>query len=149
MPEFCVDMSENKGYCIGEVNKGGCEVVFDESKNQVTASYDFRQTKSDICSVVFFTGEMDMHKQFIHNSHLCFQIKTQTNSIELTIELRLKNSVVSYNIKTSTDWENYSIPLQAFGGAEVEWDILREIKFLVYRFKSKRETIYIKEIKIV
>lgn len=76
-------------------------------------------------------------------------MKSVNNSFELTVELRLKSRDVSYNIQTSKEWENYSISLQDFGGAESEWQILREIKFLVYRNNIKRETIEIKDIKIV
>lgn len=90
-----------------------------------------------------------MHNQFLQNKHLCFSLKSINNSFEITVELRLKNRNVSYNIQVSNEWEDYSIPLQEFGGAESEWQILREVKFLAYRNNIKRKTIEIKDIKIL
>lgn len=97
----------------------------------------------------FFTGELNIHNQFLQNKHLCFSLKSVNSSFELTVELKLKNRDVSYNIQTNSEWEDYSIPLQDFGGAESEWQILREVKFLVYRSNVKKETIEIKDIKII
>lgn len=147
--DIFINLSEHKGYCIGEVNYNGCKVTFDKAKNKIIAAYDFTKTRAEICSLVFFTGEVNMHNQFLQNKHLCFSLKSVNNSFELTVELRLKSRDVSYNIQTSKEWENYSISLQDFGGAESAWQILREIKFLVYRNNIKRETIEIKDIKIV
>lgn len=147
-PDFFIKLSEHRGYCIGEVNYAGCKVTYDETKDKIVTTYDFTKTKSEICSLVFFTGEINMHSQFVQNKHLCFSLKSVNNSFEITIELKLKNRDVSYKIRTNSEWENYSIPLQKFGGAESEWQILREVKFLTYRNNAKRETIEIKNIKI-
>lgn len=143
-----INLSDHRGYCIGEVNYNACKVTYDEAKNKVITSYDFTKTKAEIYSLVFFTGELNMRNQFLQNKHLCFSLKSVNNSFELTVELKLKNRDVSYNIQVNKEWENYLIPLQDFGGAESEWQILREIKFLVYRNNIKRETIEIKNIKI-
>lgn len=143
-----IKLSEFRGYCINDINNGGCVVNYDKTKNKITTTYDFTKTKSNISSVVFFTGELNMHKAFLQNKHLCFSLKSIKNCFNLTIELRLKTRDVSYNITTSRECEYYQIPLQEFGGAESEWDILREIKFLSYRYNIKKETIEIKNISI-
>lgn len=148
-PNIFINLSEDRGYCIGEVNYNGCKVTYDKAKNKVITSYDFTKTKAEICSLVFFTGELNIHNQFLQNKHLCFSLKSVNSSFELTVELKLKNRDVSYNIQTNSEWEDYSIPLQDFGGAESEWQILREVNFLVYRSNVKRETIEIKDIKII
>ena len=148
-PNVFIKMSEHRGYCIGEINYDGCKVTYDESKDIVITTYDFTKTKSKVCSLVFFTGEINMHSHFLQNKHLYFSLKSSNNNFEITVELRLKNRDVSYKIRTNSEWENYSIPLQKFGGTESEWQILREIKFLAYRNNIKRETIEIKDIKII
>ncbi len=148
-PDVFIKLSEHRGYCIGEVNYNGCKITYDKARVKVIASYDFTKTKAEICSLVFFTGEINMHNQFLQNKHLCFSLKSINNSFEITVELRLKNRNVSYNIQVSNEWEDYSIPLQEFGGAESEWQILREVKFLAYRNNIKRKTIEIKDIKIL
>lgn len=144
-----INLSEHRGYCIGEVNHGGCEVIFDKATNKIITTYDFAKTTSEICSLVFFAGEINMYRQFLQNKQLCFSLKSDGGKFELTIEMRLKNRDVSYVIQTSDEWTDYSIPLQEFGGAKTEWEILREIKFLAYRNNIQKETIEIRNIKIV
>lgn len=147
--EIIINLAEYRGYCIGKVNNGGCEVQYDKIKNTIKVKYDFTKTKSEICSLVFFTGEMNIYSQFKNNKHLLFSLKSLGNNIELIVELKLKNRDVRYKIYSSKEWENYSIPLQEFGGDEIEWSMLREIKFLVYRNSIKKEFMEIKDIKIV
>ena len=147
-PELNVSLFDNSGYCIGETIHDGCKVIFDESTNKVTTTYDFTKTQADICSLVFFTGEQDLHRHFKQNKKLHFSLKSITNTFKLTVEMRLKNRNVTYDIQTNTEWENYAIPLQKFGGAESEWNMVTEIKFLVFRNDIKKETIEIKKIKI-
>ena len=144
-----INLSDHRGYCIGEVNYDGCKVDFDEKTNKIITTYDFTKTTAEICSLVFFTGEMNMQNHFAQNKHLCFSLKSTSNKFDLTIEIKLKNRDVSHNIHVNNDWENYSIPLQKFGGAKNEWQALKEIKFLVYRNNIQKETIEIKDIKII
>lgn len=147
-PEFKINLANCRAYCIGEVNYGGCQVNFDEILNKVSALYDFTKTKAEICSIVFFIGELDIYKKYIQNRYLSFSLKSNLSKARLVIELRLKSQDVQYDVLTNAEWENYSIPLKSFKCPEPEWHILREIKFLVYRNDIEKETIEIKDLKI-
>lgn len=144
-----INLSDHQGFCIGDLSNDGCKVYFEEETNKLTTTYDFTKTTSEICSLVFFIGEVNMQNQFAQNKHLCFSLKSTSNKFELTIEMRLKNRNISYNIHVTDEWENYSIPLQKFGGTKNEWQVLKEIKFLVYRKNIQKETIEIKDLRIL
>lgn len=146
--EFIVDLSENRGYCIGEINYGGCDIVFDAAKNMVVETFNFSKTASEICSLVFFTGETNAYQQFCDNRPLSFSLKSGAKHLDITVEIRLKNRDVQYNIEANNEWADFSIPLQSFGGDKFEWEVIREVKFLLFRKKAKKGTIQIKGLKI-
>lgn len=144
-----INLKEYEGYCINYVNYGGCNAIYDEVTNKVMVTYDFSKTDAEICSLVFFTGELDVSTNFNSNGELCFSLRSKYHNFPLTVEVRLKNRDTRIKIQASTEWENFSIPLKKFGSIKSEWTKLKEIKFLVYRNEISKETIEIKNIKLV
>lgn len=143
--EVKINLANNCGYCINEENFGGCNVVYDKTTNVIQTTFDFSKTSSQICSVVFFVGEINALSKLHNNKSLSFKLKAD-NEFDVTVELRLKNQEVKHIIHTTKDWVEYSIPLKEFGGATDNWKVLTEIKFLTYRKNSSTESVYIKDI---
>lgn len=144
-----INMRDCKGFCIGEFEHNGCTVTFDKIKNKINSEINFTRTKAEICSVVIFTGEMDVSNQFEADKKLVFDLKTTNTICTVDVECRLKNRDVHSTIATSSDWERYSIPLSEFGGALSEWKCLKEIKFLLRRKDTLEGSIEIKNMKIM
>lgn len=143
-----ISLKECEGYCIGEFEHNGCIVVFDRIKNKISANIDFTKTKAEICSVVIFTGDMDMSYQYKADKKLVFDLKT-TDTIDcIDVECRLKNRNVHMTQLVSSDWENYSIPLSEFGGGISEWKSLKEVKFLLRRKDTPGGSIEIRNVMI-
>ena len=65
------------------------------------------------------------------------------------MECSLKSRNVSRTVTTSSDWENYSIPLSEFDGEESEWESLKEIKFLLRRKDTYGGSVEIKNMMII
>ena len=143
--EVKINLANYQGFCINENNFGGCSVAYDKTTNIIQTKFDFSKTNSQICSVVFFVGEINAFNKFQQNKRLSFKLKAD-NEFSVTVELRIKNQDVPHIIKTTKDWIDYSIPLKEFGGATDNWKVLTEIKFLTHRKDIDAESIYIKDI---
>lgn len=143
--EVKVNLANYRGYCIGENNFGECSVDYDKTTSIVKTTFDFSKTNSQICSVVFFVGELNAFNKFQQNKCLSFKLKAE-HEFSVTVELRIKNQDVPYTITATKNWVEYSIPLKEFGGAADNWKVLKEIKFLTYRKDIAAEAIYIKDI---
>ena len=143
--EIKIDLANYRGYCIHEENYGGCKVVYDNTTNVIQTTFDFSNTNSQIHSVVFFVGELNVFNKYKQNKCLTFKLKSE-NEFKVTVELRIKNQDVPYTITATKNWVDYSIPLKEFGGAADNWKVLKEIKFLTFRKDINAETIYIKDI---
>lgn len=143
--EVKVNLANYRGYCIGENNFGRCSVDYDKTTNIIKTTFDFSNTNSQIHSVVFFVGELNVFNKYKQNKCLTFKLKSE-NEFKVTVELRIKNQDVPYTITATKNWVYYSIPLKEFGGAADNWKVLKEIKFLTFRKDINAETIYIKDI---
>lgn len=130
-----IDLKECKGFCIGKYDHSGCEVKFDKIKNKICSKIDFTKTQAEICSVVIYANELDMSSQYETGKKLVFDLKASDTIESIVVECRLKNRDVQASdpVTTSSDWENYSIPLSKFNGSVSEWSSLKEIKFLLRR----------------
>lgn len=147
-PEIIIDLSYYEGFCIGGINNGGCNIVYDSIVDKITATYDFSKTEAGICSTVFYIGEIDIYKKYKQNRKLCFSLKSNVSNSKLYTELRLKNQNPHRIIRTSNEWQKYEIPLKEFKCPESEWHQLKEIKFIVLSSDIEKETIEIKDLKI-
>lgn len=143
-----INLEECEGFCIGEYDNSGCTVIFDNVKDKITSIIDFTKTKADICSVVIFTGELDVTYQYSTGKKIVFELKVADAISSVEVECRLKNRNVRKKVVTSSDWENYSISLPEFGGDISEWKSLKEIKFLLKREDTLGGKIEIKKMKI-
>lgn len=144
-----IDITDCKGYCIGEVkNRGGCDVIVDEIRGKAIATFDFSKTEAELCSLVFFTGGINVCRQFHLNKKLHFLLKTSEDINRLTIEMHLNTRNIPKEIAVDYDWEDYAIPLKDFGGAESEWNNLKEISFIAHNDSVSDGTIQIKNIRI-
>ena len=92
---------------------------------------------------------MDIYNKFTQNKSLCFSLKSECHRLNIIVELRLKNQDVQYHIQTSREWEDYSISLREFGGADTEWHVLKEVKFLIFKNDILKDTIEVRGIKII
>lgn len=144
-----INLKDCKGYCIGEYDHSGCVVTFDEIKNKISSKIDFSKTMTEICSIVIFIDDVDMSYQYEVNKKLVFDLKATDTISSIDVECSLKNRNVSKKVTTSSDWENYSIPLSEFGGGESEWESLKEIKFLLRRKNTYGGSVEIKNMKII
>lgn len=143
-----INLEECEGFCIGEFDNYGCTVIFDSVKNKINSNINFMKTKAEICSVVIFVGELDVSCQYNNDKKLSFDLKSSDSILSVEIECRLKNRNVRKKIITSSNWENYSIRLNEFGGDISEWKELKEIKFLLKRKDTYGGKIEIKNMRI-
>lgn len=58
-----INLEECKGFCIGEYEHSGCIVTFDKNKNKIISQINFEETEAEICSIVIYTGDMDLCNQ--------------------------------------------------------------------------------------
>lgn len=143
-----IDLKECEGFCIGEYEHSGSIVTFDKTKNKISSKIDFTKTKAEICSVVIFTGDLDVSKQYETGKKLLFDLKATDTIHSVIVECRIKNRNVRRTIVSSSDWERYSISLPEFGGEKSEWAFLKEIKFLLLRKDTSGGSIEIKNVMI-
>lgn len=143
-----INLKECESFCIGEYENSGCMVMFDTIKEKITSTIDFTKTKAEICSVVIFTGELDVSSQCSVGKKLVFELRASDRISSVEVECRLKNRNVRKKVVTSLEWENYSVPLTEFGGDISEWKFLKEIKFLLKRGETSGGKIEIKNVKI-
>lgn len=143
-----INLKECEGFCIGEYENNGSTVIFDNVKNKITSIIDFTKTKAEICSLVIFTGELDVRYQYTIGKEIVFELRVSDTISSVEVECRLKNRNVRKKIVTSQDWEYYGIPLTEFGGDISEWICLKEIKFLIKRGNTSSGKIEIKNMKI-
>ena len=142
-----INLEECEGFCIGENENSGCTVIFDKAKDKILSHIDFNKTKAEICSIVIFTGDLDISYNF-ELRKLEFELKASDTISSVEIECKLKSRNASKKIVPSSDWENYGIPLTEFGGGISEWKSLKEIKFLLRRKDTFGGKIEIKNMKI-
>ena len=143
-----INLEECKGFCIGEYEHSGCIVTFDKIKNKIISQINFEETEAEICSIVIYTGDMDLCNQYMFEKKLVFDLKVSNTISIMELECRLKNRDVCREIVPSSDWEKYSIPLSMFGGAVSEWKTLKEIKFLLRRKNTSGGIVEIKNMMI-
>ncbi len=150
LTEIIIPLEYYEGFCIGEENHGACTVHFDEEANKLISAIDFGKTSADTCATVIFTDGMDLSEYHIKRKNLSFLIKASETIKELEVECRLKNGDTRKEISVSSNWETKSIPLSDFRRSTSEWQNLKEIKFLLRRFRNNGEggTIELKNIKI-
>lgn len=148
MESVDINLEECKGFCIGEYEHNGCIVTFDKIKNKIISQISFKETEAEICSIVIFTGDMDLCNQYESDKKLVFDLKATNTICIMEVECRLKNRDVCREIVTSSDWEKYSIPLSVLGGAVSEWKTLKEIKFLLRKKNTSGGTVEIKNMTI-
>lgn len=130
---FKIDLQDCQGQCIGEYVHDGCIVNYDDTRKEVCGTIDFSKTDAEICSVIIFTGGVDVSDQYKAEKTLAFDLKVvgTTNTIE--VECMIKNRNVYKVVKTLPEWERYQISLSEFGGQISEWESLQEIKFILRR----------------
>lgn len=143
-----INLKQCEGFCIGEYENSGCTAIFDNVRDKITSNIDFTKTKAEICSVVIYTGELDVSRQFSIGKKIVFELRASETISSVEVECRLKNRNVRKKVLTSSDWENYSILLAEFGGDICEWTSLKEIKFLLRRGYTSGGEIEIKNMKI-
>ena len=143
-----IKLKECEGFCIGEDEHSACIAIFDKIKDKISSKIDFMETKAEICSIVIFIDEMDMSYQYEADKKLVFDLKATDTISSIDVECRLKNRNVCKTVVTSSDWENYSIPLSEFGGGASEWKFLKEIKFLLRRKGTSGGNVEIKNMMI-
>ncbi len=130
---FKIDLKECQGCCIGEYVHDGCIVKYDDTRKEVCATIDFSKTDAEICSIIIFTGGMDVSDQYKADKILAFDLKVVGAINTIEVECMIKNRNVYKVVKTLPEWERYQISLSDFGGQISEWKSLQEIKFLLRR----------------
>lgn len=143
-----INLEECEGFCIGEYDNSGCSVIFDNVRDKITSMIDFTKTKAEICSVVIYTGELDISHQFSTGKKIVFDLRASDTISSVEVECKLKKRDVRTKVSTSSDWENYSILLSEFGGDLCEWTSLKEMKFLLRKRDTSGGKMEIKNIRI-
>ena len=109
MRDVDVNLEGCEGFCIGESENSGCTAIFDKAKDKILSHIDFNKTKAEICSIVIFTGDLDISYNF-ELRKLEFELKASDTISSVEIECKLKSRNASKKIVPSSDWEHCGIP---------------------------------------
>ena len=129
-----IQMDNFRTYCIGEGLSSGCSASYNSNSEKVSIHYDFSKTPADICSVVFFTPNIDL--SVFNNSYLAFSIKSDIE-IQCIIEIR-GASVAGSNpdnqllVSAHTETTEYKINLKEFVGTK-DYSCISEVKIICTR----------------
>lgn len=121
----------------------------DYSQEKVIAEIDFEQTKSELCSVVFFVGGIDFSNGTAKNRKLRFSVKSQGDIKKLSLEVHLKTRNPHKEIEITEEWTDYSIPLIEFNNKPTDWKEFKEVCFVVNRRNMTKGTLEIRNIKLI
>lgn len=147
--EITFDIAENQTFCIDEINRNACQATVDKLCNKLDFQFNFNKTASELCSVVIFTGEIDLRKAYSLKKKLEFWIKASDEVKAVTVEMHLSSKNPAKTIHVYTEWMKYSIPLDEFTCLEKLWGCCKEICFVVDRVVTNCGVIEIKDIKIL
>lgn len=143
-----IELKRCEGFCIGEYNHSACAATFDEIKGKISAKIDFSETRAEICSVVVFTGKLNLMAQCTSGKKLVFVLRASNTVHRIDVECRVNGRDVRKTIETTSEWENYCIPLSEFGANAEEWAIVEEIKFLLRRNDTPGGQIEVKDMTV-
>lgn len=147
--EIIIDVRESQTFCINDVNHGACERIVDKICNKVVFQFDFYKTTSQLCSLVFFTGGLNLLSAYQSGKKLEFWIKASDKVKEVRVEMHLPSMNPERVVHTNSAWQKISIPLCEFTTLQNLWECCKEICFVVDRVIAKRGTIEIKDIRII
>ena len=144
------NMLFSRAYCIGDLENDGCKIIKRESKNDIiTATIDFDKTESKICSIVVFNGKRNFINYYLNKKNLCFGAYADEGINCVDVELRLKETDVSYEICINEDEKEFKLPLNQFCDSLMFWENVSEIKFVFRRKKVSHKTkVIIKNLRI-
>lgn len=146
-PGIIIDMSDCEGYCINGINYGACQVSADKELRKADAKIDFSKTESELCSMVFYVGGIDMSCHYFSNKSLQFLIRADDIK-DVSVEMHLVARNPHKEIPLNNEWKEYKIPLKSFCDKEEQWKSLNEICFVVNRRQMTRGRIELKDIMI-
>lgn len=127
-----LDMSDVRGFCIGDQDHSGCQVRRDESgPKATTAVIDFSLTDSKLCSVVYFTGLRDW-SQLAADHRLCFEARAVPGPVQAEVEVRLRGGDFPYPVLIPEEGKTFEIPLSQIASAQA-WSEVQEIHLLFRR----------------
>lgn len=150
--EITFDIAETETFCIEGINRNACEVIIDKVWDKLDFRFDFNKTTSELCSLVLYTGEINLHKAFQERKRLEFWIKASDKVKEVIVEMHLSSKNPSKTIQVSREWQKCNIRLDEFTTLEKLWECCKEICFVVDRKSAKRGmrgVIEVKDIKIL
>lgn len=130
--DTALNMTDVRGFCIGDMDHSGCQVRREESgPKATTAVIDFSLTDSKLCSVVYFTGRRDW-SQLAGDYRLCFAARAVPGPVQAEVEVRLKGRDTSVPVLLQERPDVYEIPMREFASPEA-WEEVQEIHFLFRR----------------
>ena len=143
------DVRESQTFCIGDVNHDACQRIIDNARNTLIFNFDFSKTISQLCSMVLFTGGINLQSEFRNNGKLEFSLKASGKVKEVAVEMHLSSMNPRYVIRPDVIWHKYSISLCEFTTLDNLWACCKEICFVVDKAFCKRGGIEIKDVMIV
>lgn len=146
--EIIIDLNANQSFCIGDINRNACMAIMDSTQSKIVFTFDFYKTTAQLCSMVLFTGEINIKKAFQTGMKLEFWARTTDRVKELSIEMHLSSMNPAKSIQLDREWVKYSILLSEFTTLEKLWECCKEICFVVDRVHCKRGTVEVKDIRI-
>lgn len=149
MQEFVINLNENSVYYIGDEQSVSYKITPGSFRNILSFDFNFRKTTARLCSLVFFTGNINLKRSYYSNQCLEFWLKASDKVKDVNIELHLSSINASASIKATNDWQKYSIPLSKFTMLDKAWECCREVCFLIDRNNTKNGSLEIKDIKII
>ncbi len=141
----CLDIAESKAYCIGETDSDACKCAIDSARDTIVFNYDFRQTHAKLCSLVLYTGGLNLQKQFKAGGRLEFELRT-TDESDITVELHSSSMTCSKQIMAQKEWQSYSIALTEFSNLHNAWTSCSEVCFVIGRRFLKHGTVELRNI---
>lgn len=143
-----LDMTDVRGFCIGDADPSGCQVRREESgPDATTAVVDFSLTDSKLCSVVYFTGQRDWSRLAADHS-LCFEARATPGPVRAEVEVRLSGHDMAVPVLLREEPGTCRIPMKTFASPQA-WEDVQEIHLLFHqRAVSARTSVTIQNLRL-
>lgn len=148
--EAILDMTDVKGYCVGDADNDGCRIIMRKSsKIMTTTVVDYDKTSAKLCSVVYRIEQKDWKSMDKNGKSLCFEAHADIEDLRTEVELHLADRNEQVPILLTDDTQSFRIPLSHFTSSVDAWKEVKEVCFLFWKkYINNRTTVVIENLRL-
>lgn len=148
--EAILDMTDVKGYCVGDADNDGCRIIKrNSSKIMTTTVVDYDKTSAKLCSVVYRIEQKDWKSLDKNGKSLCFEAYADIEDLRAEVELHLADRNEQVPILLTDDTQSFRIPLSHFTSSVDAWKEVKEVCFLFWKkYINNKTTVVIENLRL-